>query len=73
MKVFYTAHFKRSFKKFSPEFQNKFAKQIRRLLEDISYPSLRVKKYDEKNKVWQARIHDSVRFYFLIKKVLYSS
>ena len=41
-------------------------KQLSFLLRDIRYPSLRAKKYDETNDIWQARVNDDYRFYFRI-------
>lgn len=67
MKVFYTPHFKRSFKFLTKEIKNKFRKQVEFLLKDIRHPSLRAKKYDKKRDIWQVRVDDNFRFYFLIK------
>lgn len=47
--------------------KKKFEKQLRFLLQDIRYPSLHAKKYDEKKGIWQTRIDDDVRFYFTVK------
>lgn len=71
MKVHYTPHFKRSFRKFPKETQRKFEKQIENLLSDMSHPSLQVKKYDKKKGIWQARVDVNIRFYFLIKQQTY--
>lgn len=71
MKVFYSPHFQRSFKHLSPKIQQKFAKQVVLLLSDFNYPSLHAKKYDEKRKIWQARVDKDVRFYFLIEGDIY--
>lgn len=46
--------------------QNAFDKQIRTLVENLRHPSLRSKKYDEKNDRWQARVNRNWRFYFRI-------
>ena len=46
--------------------QRKFYKQLAYLLTDIRHPSLRAKKYDEGDGIWQARIDDHFRFYFQI-------
>ncbi len=66
MTVETTARFDRSFKKFTPEIQAAFHKQAAFLLRDIRHPSLRAKKYDETYGIWQARVNDNVRFYFVI-------
>ena len=71
MKIDYTSKFKRSFKSFPKDIHIKFYKQIGFLQDDLLYPSLHSKKYDEPTGVWQARIDKSVRFYFLIKKDTY--
>jgi len=44
-----------------------FYKQLRFLASDLNHPSLRAKKYDESNDVWQARVNKSWRFYFTIE------
>lgn len=43
-----------------------FDKQLRYLLINLRHPSLRAKKYDETNDVWQARVDGHYRFYFRI-------
>ena len=46
-------------------------KQIAYLINDIRYPSLHAKKYDEATGLWQARINKSWRFYFVIVEDTY--
>jgi len=46
-------------------------KQFAFLARDIRHPSLHAKKYDEATGIWQARINQSWRFYFLIHQNLY--
>lgn len=48
-----------------------FDKQAKLLVEDLHHPSLRAKKYDEANDVWQARVNRSWRFYFTIEDDTY--
>jgi mRNA interferase RelE/StbE len=43
-----------------------FKKQLAFLLTNLQHPSLRAKKYDEANDLWQARVTRSWRFYFKI-------
>ncbi|HUR44749.1 MAG TPA: hypothetical protein VMZ27_02655 [Candidatus Saccharimonadales bacterium] len=43
-----------------------FDKQLRFLVLDLRHPSLRAKKYNEKENKWQARVNDAWRFYFKI-------
>lgn len=47
--------------------EKKFRKQLKFLLSDIRHPSLRIKKYDEAQDIWQARVDNNVRFYFKIE------
>jgi mRNA interferase RelE/StbE len=49
------------------EIRKAFAKQLGFLLNQLDHPSLRAKKYDETNDIWQARVNRSWRFYFLIR------
>lgn len=65
MKYITTPHFDRELKKFSLEIRRAFYKQMDFLLADIRHPSLRAKKYDESVGVWQARITNNVRIFFL--------
>jgi len=66
MRVEYAPRFQRGFVKLPRGIQNKFEKQVAHLLRDIRYPSLRAKKFDEADNVWQARVDDHYRFYFQI-------
>lgn len=68
----YTPHFQRQLKKLPPEVQQKFRKQAAYLLYNIRHPSLRAKKYNENEDVWQARVDDYYRFYFEIKRDCYA-
>lgn len=61
-----TPHFDRKFRKFPQIVQKAFRKQIRFLIDDIRYPSLCAKKYDDTWGIWQARVTNNVRFYFQI-------
>ena len=51
-----------------PEIRKAFAKQLGFLLNNLSHPSLRAKKYDEANDIWQARVNRGWRFYFAIRE-----
>ena len=46
-----------------------FFKQTKLLEQNLRLPSLRAKKYDEANDLWQARVNRDWRFYFLIVDV----
>ena len=47
--------------------QKALDKQLRFLAEDLRHPSLRAKKYDEANDIWQARVTKGWRLYFQIE------
>ena len=47
--------------------QKAFAKQADLLRENFRHPSLRAKKYDLANDVWQGRVNRDWRFYFKVR------
>ena len=49
-----------------PSVRRAFYKQAAFLAGNLHHPSLRAKKYDEANDVWQARVNRDWRFYFII-------
>lgn len=51
--------------------QKKFWEQLGFLLSNITYPSLRAKKYNETDGTWQARVDKHYRFYFRIERDTY--
>jgi len=66
MKLDFSPHFLRSYKKAPADIQRAFDKQSAFLLKDLHHPSLRAKKYGVQGDVWQARVNDAWRFYFTI-------
>ena len=44
-----------------PSVRKAFDKQVGLLAENLRHPSLRAKKYDEANDIWQARVTHCVR------------
>jgi len=48
-----------------------FFKQVKFLEQNLAHPSLHAKKYDESQDLWQARINQAWRFYFVIKEDTY--
>lgn len=66
MNVFYAPEFKQALKLCSREIKRKLYKQVDNLVEDLRYPSLHAKKYDEERDIWQARVDRNYRFYFYI-------
>lgn len=66
MRIRFTQHFLRSYRKAPPRIQQAFEKQSLLLKQDLRHPSLRAKKYDERDNKWQARVNQDWRFYFQI-------
>lgn len=66
MTASFTLRFLKQYQKLSQEHKTKFDKQLTFLLANLRHPSLRAKKYDETNDIWQARVDDDYRFYFQI-------
>lgn len=54
-----------------PNVRRAFEKQLRLLCNNLQHPSLRAKKYDESQDLWQARVNRSWRFYFAIQEDTY--
>jgi len=48
-----------------------FDKQVAYLLANLHHPSLRAKKYNKAEDIWQARVTGSWRFYFKIESDAY--
>lgn len=67
MKLDYSPHFLRNYKKAPAAIQRAFDKQALLLLENLKHPSLRAKKFDESRDLWQARATGAWRFYFTIE------
>ncbi|OGF80661.1 hypothetical protein A2W48_01145 [Candidatus Giovannonibacteria bacterium RIFCSPHIGHO2_12_44_12] len=47
--------------------QKAFDRKLELLLQNLLHPSLRAKKYDEAQNLWQARVTGGWRFYFTIE------
>jgi mRNA interferase RelE/StbE len=71
MELLRSIHFERSYAKAPQQVQRAFDKQSLLLLQNLHHPSLRAKKYDESEGLWQARVNKSWRFYFLIQDDVY--
>ena len=72
MKLSYSPHFRRSYKKAPAVIQRAFDKQALLLLQDLGHPSLHAKKYSESEGLWQARVTRAWRFYFTIEGDTYN-
>lgn len=71
MKVLFTKKALDDYNALPSEFQALTDKQLEFLLKDIRYPSLRAKKYDERQDIWQIRISRGHRLYFRIEDNTY--
>jgi mRNA interferase RelE/StbE len=67
MKLFLTDRFRRSHALAPEDVKRAFAKQARFLVSSLRHPSLKAKKYDHANDIWQARVNRDWRFYFHIQ------
>ncbi len=67
MKIYRTKRLVKSYANAPPEVQRAFDKQLRLLVDNLQHPSLRAKKYDAANDVWQARVNRDWRLYFKIE------
>jgi len=66
MKILMTRAARRDYQNLAPQLKARVAKQLGLLVDNPHHPSLRAKKFDEANDVWQARVTRSYRFYFTI-------
>jgi mRNA interferase RelE/StbE len=67
MKWSHTERSERDYRDAPAAVQRAFDKQARLLAQNLRHPSLRAKKYDEPNDLWQARVNQNWRFYFQIR------
>jgi mRNA-degrading endonuclease RelE of RelBE toxin-antitoxin system len=66
-KPFYNDKFIKAYDKLPLSIQRKVDKQIKFLLQDLRYPSIRAKKLEGFPDVWEGRVDRSYRFIFIIK------
>ena len=66
MKINFTPPAKRDYTELPVRLQRAVDKQLNFLVDNLRYPSLRAKKYDESQDIWQGRVNDDYRFYFRI-------
>ena len=71
MKLLITQKAERDYRALPSKIQQRVDKQFEFLLQDLRYPSLHAKKYDENRDVWQGRVDRDYRFYFRIDGDLY--
>lgn len=71
MTIQFSKHFTKHYHKLPKTIQRAFDKQSLFLIQDLHYPSLHAKKYDESTDLWQARVNYHWRFYFTILDDVY--
>jgi addiction module RelE/StbE family toxin len=71
MRVAFTKPFKKDYKKLPSNIQVQIDKQIERLLENQNHPSLRIKKMEGHEYVWEARVTVDYRMTFQISDDIY--
>ena len=71
MKAHYSQRANKTLAVLSAEVRKAFFKQVKLLEQNLMHPSLRAKKYDESQDLWQARVNKDWRFYFLIQNDVY--
>ncbi|TAJ98376.1 hypothetical protein EPO44_11730 [bacterium] len=67
MRVRRTPQFVQAYGNAPSHIQKLFDRKLALLLQNLRHPSLRAKKYDEANDIWQARVNGGWRFYFSIQ------
>ena len=55
-----------------PAIRRAFDRKVELLAQNLQHPSLRAKKYDEANDIWQARVTKGWRLYFQIENDMYT-
>lgn len=66
MKIHYTERFEKDFRALSPDVRKATAQKLRLLENDIRHPSLRVKKVQKFEGVFEGSVNKNFRFLFLI-------
>ena len=71
MKLVFTDRADEDYDGLSSKLKVRADRQLDRLAQDLHYPSLHAKKYDETEGVWQARLSRDWRVYFFIESNAY--
>lgn len=64
MNFIWSDKFRRNYQKLPTKIQKKFQKQLNFLVTNFRHPSLRTKKMEGRENVWEARVDRSYRFTF---------
>ena len=71
MRADYSERAAKSLQGLPPGVRKALFKQGKFLEQNLRHPSLRAKKYDEGQDLWQARVNKDWRLYFLIRDDIY--
>ena len=71
MKVDYSERAGRTLDGLTPRLRKTVYKQVELLEQNLRHSSLRAKKYDKRQDLWQARVNKDWRFYFLVRDDVY--
>ena len=66
--LFRTEEFKRDYQSLTQNEKQAIRRALERLKDDLRYPSLRVKKMQGRDDVWEARASEDLRILFVIDK-----
>lgn len=66
MKLLYSGRARQDYRSLPKSVRKAANKQFNFLLDNLTHPSIRAKKYDESRDVWQGRVNKNYRFYFKI-------
>lgn len=66
MELIQTTHFKRDYKKLPASIQKRTDEKLKFLVQNVSHPSLRVKKVQEYKGVFEGSVTKNYRFFFQI-------
>lgn len=64
MKIKYTSRFKRAYTKLPPSGKHFFEDKLHQFIDDWRHPSLRVKRVQGTESIWEASINMKIRFTF---------
>jgi len=71
MKIAFSKHFVRCYRKLPAELQKAVDKQLELLLANPQHPSLNLKKMQDPRNIWEGRVSVSYRFTLQIKNDVY--
>jgi mRNA interferase RelE/StbE len=67
MKITYSRNAREDLVRAPAPVRKAFYKQAAFLIQDLHHPSIRAKKYNEANDIWQGRVNRNWRFYFKVQ------